>query len=84
MVICSTLQWKPVVLPGSRFAYRPIRSSAWREEVIQADTIKTICSTMLGTKFQKFNGLIYGRFFLLLTVLFKALLKAFHFFEFFT
>jgi len=28
---------------------------------------------MLGTKFQKFNELIYGRFFLLITVLLTSL-----------
>ena len=37
--------------------------------------IKTICSTMLGTKFKKFNELIYERFFLLITVLFTSSLN---------
>lgn len=46
-------------------------SSEWREEVMQANTKFKQC-TMLETKFQKFIGLIYGRCFLLITVLFSV------------
>ena len=56
-----------------------MRSSEWQEEVMQANT-KFKQWTMLETKFQKFNGLMYERCFLLITVLFSVE----GFFEFFT
>ena len=57
-----------------RLRLREIWSSEWWELRGHASQhkIKTICCATLGTKFQKFNGLIYG---LLITVLFTSSLN---------